>query len=102
VNRRQALQPNAMRVARPNAMRIARFSILRSLSCGALCDECALLQALARCPTLNGKIIMGDYIPSSSVDIGCLVVIDRDEGLKHKVNLSLSELMGCNVLGLCF
>lgn len=40
----------------------------------------ALAEGLARCPTLNGKIVLGDYIPSSTVDIGCLVVLEREEG----------------------
>lgn len=40
----------------------------------------AVAEALARCPTINGHIVMGRYVPSSTVDIGCLVAMEREEG----------------------
>jgi pyruvate/2-oxoglutarate dehydrogenase complex dihydrolipoamide acyltransferase (E2) component len=57
----------------------------------------ALAEGLARCPTLNGKIVLGDYIPSPTVDIGCLVVLEREEGNQRVwMHLSLSRLLGCH------
>ena len=40
----------------------------------------ALAEGFARCPSLNGHLVMGDYIPASTVDIGCLVLLERNEG----------------------
>ena len=40
----------------------------------------AELQALARCPSINGHIIMGSFVPADTVDIGCLVAMEREEG----------------------
>ena len=36
-------------------------------------------QALARCPTINGHLVLGEFIPADTVDMGCLVAMERDE-----------------------
>lgn len=39
----------------------------------------AVAEALARCPTINGHLVLGEFIPADTVDMGCLVAMERDE-----------------------
>lgn len=34
---------------------------------------------LRACPQINGRIVLGEFLPAGSVDVGCLVALDRVE-----------------------
>lgn len=36
--------------------------------------------ALRASPQINGRIVLGEYLPAGSVDVGCLVALEREEG----------------------
>ena len=36
-------------------------------------------QALRGCPQLNGRLVLGEFVPFSSVDVSCLVHMERTE-----------------------
>ena len=60
-------------------MAIKAMAMVSSLKSSLECDPhgCTALQALRACPTLNGRIIMGEYHESPAVDISVLVMMER-------------------------
>jgi hypothetical protein len=48
--------------------------------------------ALRACPQLNGRVVLGEFVPAGSVDVGCLVALERSEGETRTPDLAFAKV----------
>ncbi|KAA0156015.1 hypothetical protein FNF29_01433 [Cafeteria roenbergensis] len=52
--------------------------------------------ALRACPQLNGRVVLGEFIPAGSVDVGCLVAMEREEGGVRAGDLAYTKILAAD------
>ncbi|KAA0163590.1 hypothetical protein FNF31_02752 [Cafeteria roenbergensis] len=52
--------------------------------------------ALRACPQLNGRVVLGEFIPAGSVDVGCLVAMEREEGGVRSGDLAYTKILAAD------